>query len=56
MQDDPIVAEVRRVRQDYARKFGYDLDAMAADLQRKEREHPERLISFAPKPARRLEI
>jgi len=53
MHDDPIVAEVRRARQDYARKFGYNLDAIVDDLRRKERNHPERLVSFAPKPLRR---
>ena len=56
MHDDPIVAGVRRVRQNYARKFGYNLDAIVADLRRKEREHPERLVSFAPKPAQRRKI
>jgi hypothetical protein len=51
--DDLIIDEVRRVRQEYAKQFGYDLRAMAADLRRKEQEHPERLVSFSPKPVRR---
>ncbi|MCH8528731.1 MAG: hypothetical protein LAT79_16510 [Kiritimatiellae bacterium] len=29
---DPIVAEVRKYRDEHARKFNYDLDAICADL------------------------
>ena len=53
MQADPIVEEVRRARQDYAARFGYDLRAVAADLRRLEQQHPERLVTFPPKPAPR---
>ncbi len=52
MQADPIVEETRRLRQEYAKQFGYDLRAMAADLRKHEQQHPERLVSFPPKPAR----
>jgi len=53
MQADPIVEEVRRAREDYAARFGYDLRAVAADLRRLEQQHPERLVTFPPKPAPR---
>ena len=52
MEPDPIIAEVRRIRQEYANRFGHDLSALAADLRRHEQQHPERLVSFPPKPAR----
>ena len=32
MRDDPIVEEVRRIREEYAKQFDYDLCAMAVDL------------------------
>jgi hypothetical protein len=32
MYDDPIVAEMRRLRDEYARRFDYDLDAICNDL------------------------
>jgi hypothetical protein len=54
MQDDPVVEEVRRIRHAYAKRFGFDLRAMVADLRRKEQEHPDRLVSFDPKPVRWL--
>jgi hypothetical protein len=54
MQNDSVVDEVRRIRHAYAKRFGFDLRAMVADLRRKEQEHPGRLVSFDPKPVQRL--
>jgi hypothetical protein len=50
---DPIVEEVRRIRQEYAKQFNYDLRAIAADLRQKEEKHKEQLVSFPPRPAQR---
>jgi hypothetical protein len=36
--NDPIVAEVRAIRDAYAAKFNYDLKAIAADLKRQAQE------------------
>ena len=36
--NDPIVDEVRRVRDAHAARFNYDLDAMFQDIKRRERE------------------
>jgi hypothetical protein len=47
---DPIVEEVRRARDAYAAQFDYDLVRMFEDLQKREQEHPERLIKTEPKP------
>ena len=52
--NDSIVDEIRRIRKDYAKRFGYDLKAMAADLREKEETHREQLVSFPPKPVRRI--
>ena len=52
MATDPIIEEVRRIRQEYVQRFGYDLRAVAVDLREHEQEHPERLVSFPPKPSR----
>jgi hypothetical protein len=53
MRDDPIVEEVRRIRERYAQQFGFDLHAMAEDLRKREQEHPERIVSFPPRRPRR---
>lgn len=34
MKDDPIVKEVRRIREAYAAKFGYDVAKIVEDLRR----------------------
>jgi hypothetical protein len=36
MTDEPIVQEVRRIREEYAARFKYDLQAIFADLKRSE--------------------
>ena len=53
MRDDPIVEEVRRIREEYAKQFDYDLSAMAADLRKREQDHRDRLVTFPPKRARK---
>ena len=52
MQTDPIVDAVRRVRQEYAKQFDYDLRAIAADLRKREQQHSNRLVTFPPKSLR----
>ena len=37
MWNDPIVDEVRKVRDAHAKKFNYDLQAIAADLKRQQK-------------------
>jgi hypothetical protein len=49
MIDDPIVAEVRKARDEYARRFNYDLDAICDDLQQKQTQSGRPLVSFPPK-------
>jgi hypothetical protein len=52
MWQDPIVAETRALRDEYARQFNYDIGAIFEDLVAQQAKHPERVISFPPrKPA-----
>jgi hypothetical protein len=46
---DPIVEEVHKAREEYARQFNFNLRDMVADLQRKQRESGRKLVSFPPK-------
>lgn len=52
MQDDPIVEEVRKAREDYAKQFDFDLDAICDDLQKKQMKSGKKAVSFPPKPAK----
>jgi hypothetical protein len=47
MSNDPIVEEIRKIREDYAAQFNYDLTALFEDLKRQEQKNP--------KPHRRLQ-
>jgi hypothetical protein len=46
---DPI-AEIRAVRQDLASRFGSDIKALCDFLAEREKEHPERLVNYEPRP------
>lgn len=50
--NDPIVEEVRRVRDELAARFNYDLDAIFRDIKEKEKEEQKKgrkFVSFAPR-------
>ena len=51
MKEDPIVAEVRRIRQEHAARFGYDLDLIVEDLKAQEQVSGRQYIRL---PSRRL--
>ena len=46
--EDPIVAETRALRQQLMNEVGNDLDALIRDLQERELEHSERLVTLSP--------
>lgn len=49
MWNDEIVEETRQVRDRYAVKFNYDLDAIYRDLKKQEEQNPEKFTSLRPK-------
>jgi hypothetical protein len=49
MWKDPIVEEVRRVRNEHAARFNYDLKAIYRDLKEQERTSARRHVRFEPK-------
>ncbi|MGH2397460.1 MAG: hypothetical protein ACRDFW_10830 [bacterium] len=49
MKSDPIVDEVRKVREAHAARFNYDLSAICADLKKKEKDSGHPLVSRQPK-------
>jgi hypothetical protein len=49
MKDDPIVAEVRKGRQEHAAKFNYDLDAIAKDIRSREGKDGRPVVTLPPK-------
>lgn len=50
MWRNPIVEEIHRIREEYARQFDYDVHAICKDIQIKQADGGRKLVSF---PARR---
>jgi hypothetical protein len=49
--NDPIVDEVRRVREAHASRFNFDLDAIFRDIKEKEKNSGRTFASFPPRKA-----
>ncbi len=52
MAVDPIVAEVRAIREEYAKKFNYDVRALCRDLKEEEERSGRKTVSLVPKRLR----
>ena len=53
MWRDPIVEEIHKIREEYARQLNFDIDAICRDIQAKQAESGRKLVSFParkPKP------
>ena len=50
---DPILSEVRRVREEYAQQFNGDVRAMMDDLRRRHAESDRQSVSREPKVRRK---
>lgn len=46
---DRYIDELHKIREAYAKKFGYDLDAMFEDLKEKEKQHKDRIVNTGKK-------
>lgn len=49
MKKDPIVEEIRKIREAHAAKFNYDLKDICADLKKKEKDCGHPVVSLPPK-------
>lgn len=49
---DPIVEEIRRIRHEHARRFGFDLDAIFQDLRDKQSKSTRKIVSLPPRPVK----
>ncbi len=49
MWRDPIVEEIRAIRDAYAKSFDYDLDAIFDDLKKQQAESGASFVTFPPK-------
>jgi hypothetical protein len=49
MWNDPIVEEVRKVRNEHAEKFNYDLEAIVADLKKQQKGSKRKFVTLPSK-------
>lgn len=49
MYSDPIVEQTRKLRDEYAAQFNYDLDAICKDLMERQRTSGRKLVRRSPK-------
>jgi hypothetical protein len=52
MQEDEIIEEVRRARQEYAEKFNFDVHAIGRDLRAKQAAENLPVVSLEPRKPR----
>ena len=50
MWKDEIVEEIHRIREEYAKSFNYDLNAIFADLRKKQEESGREVVALSRKP------
>ena len=50
MRDDPIVSEIRKVRDAHAAQFNYDLDAIYRDVKAREQASGRQYVRYQPRP------
>ena len=51
MWKDEIVEEIHRTREEYAKSFNYDLNAIFADLRKKQEESGREVVTLSRKPS-----
>ena len=49
MKRDPIVEETRKLREEYAAKFGHDMDAIFDDICKRQKTGGKNLVNFPPR-------
>ncbi|MBF0427051.1 MAG: hypothetical protein HQL66_14655 [Magnetococcales bacterium] len=54
MWQDPIVEEIRKIREEHAARFHHDLDAIYADLKRLEQESGRKTVTLEPRPVQEI--
>jgi hypothetical protein len=52
MWKDLLVEEIHQHRDEYAKKFGYNLHAICQDLRKKQGQNGRRVVSLSPKPVK----
>jgi hypothetical protein len=55
MLQNEILDEIRKIREEHAKSFNYDLDAMFADWQKKQAESGKEVVNLSAKHDRTIQ-
>ncbi len=56
MWKDEFIEEVRKVRDEYAAKFDYDLDAIYEDIKKQEKKSKRKIVSLPSKKVEQISV
>ena len=56
MSEDPIVAEVRRIREEQAARRDYDLRKIFDSLKQREKREKRKLVSYPPRSPKAVSV
>jgi hypothetical protein len=51
MQTDPIIQEIRQIRDKMAARFNYDVEAIAKDARKRQKASKQKVVSLRPRKA-----
>jgi hypothetical protein len=54
MWRDPIVDEIRQLRQQYAAQCNHDLKAICQDLRKRQKKGERKVVTLPPRPPRQV--
>lgn len=49
MWKDPIIEEIHKFREEYARQFNFDINAICKDIREKQSNSEHKIVSFPPR-------
>lgn len=52
MWNDKIVEEIHKSREEYLKKFNYDIHAVCKDIRKKTRDNDRRVVKPVPRPVK----
>ena len=52
MTQDTIIQEIRRYRDEYAKKFDYDIKSMGRDIRKRQARSGQKVVKRSPRPVR----
>jgi hypothetical protein len=56
MCEDPIVKEVRKVREEHSARFGHDLQKIYRELKEREKNSGRKYVSYPPRHSKQVAV